>query len=264
MKNVKYDNIQRNNLKIIKRSNKVLQALELPVMVNLNPRSVYNKINEFHTFVEEHEVDVVFMSESWERDNLQLDQIIHLKDHEVISNVYQRSGRGGRPALFANKKKFHVEDITNKLIDVKWGVEAVWVLLTPKNTTKDSKIQKIACAAIYSKPSSKNKSDLLDHISEAFNILSCKYGKGLHFCISGDMNKLNLKPILSLSNSLVQVVTKPTRTDPVTGTQNILDPFITTMSQYYQTPSYLQPLDHDQDKNGKRSDHSIILMKPIL
>ena len=106
-------------MKVIQRSNKVLQALELPIMVNLNPRSVYNKIDEFHTFVTEHEVDVVFMSESWERNNLQLNQIIHLEDHEVISNVYQRTGRGGRPALIVNKKKYHVEDITNKMIDVK-------------------------------------------------------------------------------------------------------------------------------------------------
>ena len=61
---MKHEKIPRNNLKIIKRSNKVMHALELPVMVNLNPRSVYNKIDEFHTFVKEHEVDVVFMSES--------------------------------------------------------------------------------------------------------------------------------------------------------------------------------------------------------
>ena len=49
------------------------------------------------------------------------------------------------------------------------GVEAVWCLLTPKNVTNTSKIQKIDCAAIYSKPNSKSKSDLLDNIAEAFN-----------------------------------------------------------------------------------------------
>ena len=43
--------------------------------MNLNPRSVYNKIDEFHTFVEQEEVDVVFMSESWERNNLTLEKI---------------------------------------------------------------------------------------------------------------------------------------------------------------------------------------------
>ena len=133
----------------------------------MNPRSVYNKADEFHTFVEEEDVDILFMSESWEREGLELDQIIHLEDHEVISNVHQRRGKGGRPALFVNKKKYHVKDITNKLVNVKWGVEAVWCLVTPKNVSQNSKIQKIACAAIYSKPGSKHKSDLLDHISDA-------------------------------------------------------------------------------------------------
>ena len=85
---------------------------------------------------------------------MQLNDIIQLEDHMVISNVYQRTGKGGRPALVVNKEKYHVQDITNTLVNVKWGVEAVWCLLTPKNVTKESKIQKIACAAIYSKPGS--------------------------------------------------------------------------------------------------------------
>ena len=251
------------NVKTVKRSNKFIQALQLPVIANLNPRSVYNKVDEFHTFVQEEEVDILFMSESWEREYLKLDQIIHLENHTVISNVYQRIGKGGRPALVVNKDKYHVQDITNTLIDVKWGVEAVWCLLTPKNITQDSKIQKIACAAIYSKPGSKHKSDLLDHVSEAFNMLSAKFGKGLHFCIAGDTNELKLDSILSLSSNLVQVVTKPTRIDPKTGAEALLDPVIMTLSQYYQEPLCLDPLDPDPDKDGKKSDHRIVLMKPI-
>jgi hypothetical protein len=41
------------NIKNIKRSNKLLQALNLPTIMNVNPRSIYNKKEEFHTFVEE-------------------------------------------------------------------------------------------------------------------------------------------------------------------------------------------------------------------
>ena len=118
-------------------------------------------------------------------------------------------------------------------------------------------IARIACAAIYSKPGSKHKSDLLDHISEAFHTLSARFGKGLHFCIAGDTNELNLHP------SLVQVVTKPTRIDPKSGSEVILDPIITTLSVYYQEPLCLEPLDADPDKDGKKSDHRIVLFKPI-
>ena len=88
-----YNHPKNRNVKTVKRNNKFLQALELPVIANLNPRSVYNKVDEFHAFVKEEEVDILFMSESWERENLQLNQIIHLDNHTVISNVYQRRGQ---------------------------------------------------------------------------------------------------------------------------------------------------------------------------
>ena len=181
------------------------------------------------------------MSESWERHNMTLDQIIDLDNHVIISNVHQRIGKGGRPAIIVNNDKYIVQNLTNTVINIKWGVEVVWCLLTPKEMTLDSKIRHIACAAIYSKPGSKNKSYLLDHISEAFNILSAKFLTGLHFILAGDTNELKLDQILNLSPSFVQVVTKPTRIDPITGKEVIIDPIIMTLSPYYQEPQCLPP-----------------------
>ena len=237
----------------------MFQALNLPIICNMNPRSVYNKQSEFHTFIKEESVDLLLMSESWERKNLTLDQIIHLEDHTVISNVSQRRGMGGRPAIFANNKRFEVENITNTLVQVPWGVEAVWCILTPKIITNDSYIQKIACCALYSKPNSKKKSLLLDHIADAYNILGRKYGKGLHYVIAGDTNDLKLDSILSLDSRFVQVVQEWTRNDPPA----ILDPVMMTFSKLYQEPMCLEPLDSDPEKNGVKSDHRIVLCKPI-
>ena len=45
------------------------------------------------------------MSESWEREHLRLEDIVHLENHTVISNVFQRTGKGGRPALVVNNQK---------------------------------------------------------------------------------------------------------------------------------------------------------------
>ena len=45
-----------------------MHALDLPSIINLIPRSVYNKIDEFHSLVEEEVADIIFMSESWERE----------------------------------------------------------------------------------------------------------------------------------------------------------------------------------------------------
>ena len=158
-----------------------------------------------------------------------------------------------------NKKKFGVQNITNTLVQIPWGVEAVWCILTPKNTKHDSMVQKIACCAIYCKPGSKKKTLLLDHIADAFNVLSSKYGRGLHFLMAGDTNDLNLDPIISLSPNLNQIVTSWTRMNPPA----LLDPIITTMTKFYQEPICLEPLDVDEDKIGSKSDHKIVVVRPI-
>ena len=204
-------------------------------------------------------VDLIFISESFERENLQLAELVKMENFKVISNVHQRKGMGGRPAIIANESKFHVENLTNSTIQIPWGVEAVWSVITPKNVTQNSKIQKIACCAIYSKPGSKKKTLLLDHIAEAFNILSTKYGKGLHFILAGDTNDLKLDSILSLSPSLNQIVHSWTRMDPPA----ILDPVIMTLSHLYQEPVCLDPLENDPDKPGTKSDHRIVVARPI-
>ena len=89
--------------------------------------------------------------------------------------------------------------------------------------------------------------------------MSVNYQKGLHFIISGDTNELKLDAILQLNSQMKQVVSDFTRMNP----PRILDPIITTLSQYYQKPLVLPPLDPDPDKDGKPSDNNIVKMKPI-
>ena len=73
-------------------------------MINLNPESVNSQQNKFHTLVFELSVDLICNLESWERENLTLEQKIQLEDYQVVSNVHQRSGKGGCPAIIANEK----------------------------------------------------------------------------------------------------------------------------------------------------------------
>ena len=244
---------------MVKRSNKVCEALKLPKVLNLNPRSIYNKLNEFATFVTEEDVDLVCMSESWEREKLTLDKVIKIDNYQVISNVFQRKGKGGRPAIIVNSIKFDIENLTQTVISIPWGVEAVWAVLTPKNVNNASKVKKIVVGSIYSKPNSRKKSVLLDHISEVYNFLNSKYKSGLDWIVCGDTNDLKLDSILQLNPSLKQVVKNPTRMNP----PRILDPIITTLSRFYHVPQCLPPLDSDPDGNGKPSDHQMIIMTPI-
>ena len=60
-----------------------------------------------------------------------------------------------------------------------------------------------------------------------------------------------------------QVVTEPTRVDPATGKESLIDPIITTMSAFYKKPKCLDPLQADQNKRGKDSDHKIAVFEPI-
>ena len=239
--------------------NKVKEALILPTCMNLNPRSIYNKIIEFITFIKEHQVHCVFLSESWERPEFSLDQLIDIEDYKVISNPHQRKGVGGRPALVVNTQFYHIKNLTNTLITIPWGCEATWALITPKNVTSASKIQKIALCSLYCKPNSKSKTKLLDHISQAYAILSAKYQTGLHFILAGDTNELKLDSILQLNPRMQQVVKGITRLDP----PKMLDHIMTTLGSYYQQPEILPPLDADRDSGGKTSDHLIPIMKPI-
>ena len=146
------------NLITVQRSDRIFQALNLPKVLNLNPRSIYNKLEEFVTFVQEEEVDLICMSESWEREELTLNEVIKLDDHVIISNVHQRNGVGGRPAIIANTKKYNVENLTQSTVPIPWGEEAVWAVLTPRNVTNASKVQKIVVCSLYSKPDCRKKS----------------------------------------------------------------------------------------------------------
>ena len=247
------------NLRTIVRSNKLIEALSLPIVMNVNPRSIYNKVNEFHNFVIEELVDIVAMSESWERIEQPLGSIIKLPNHTVISNPHQRRGIGGRPALIINNEKYNIKNLTQSFVEVPWGVEATWALVSPKQQTSNSKIKRIAVCSLYSKPDSRKKSLLLDHISHAFNLISTKYGDGLHFIIAGDTNDLKLDNILNLSHNMKQLVMDVTRLNPPA----MLDPIISTLGDYYQRPVCLPPLDPDPGTDGRPSDHLIVIMKPI-
>ena len=188
-----------------------------------------------------------------------LKDIINIENFCVISNPSQRVGNGGRPALMINTNKFFVRNITNSVIQIPWGIEAVWAVLTPKNIQNNSMVKKIAVCAFYCKPNIKSNPAFIDHISEVYNIVSAKFDTGLHFILAGDINEVKFEKILHLSPKLKQLVTKPTRLNP----PSMLDPIITSLGAFYQNPECVQPLDADPNTNGKPSDHLIVIMRPL-
>ena len=64
------------NLKVIKRSNKLLEASNLPNILIVNPRSVYNKLTQLKSFIKEHNLDLICLSETWERNEEPLSKVL--------------------------------------------------------------------------------------------------------------------------------------------------------------------------------------------
>ena len=231
----------------------------------MNPRSAMNKTEQITRFIEEEEIDVALISESHDRENKRLEDHIKLNSHIVISNLYQRSTneKGGRPAIIANTDKYNVENLTNTTINIPWGVEVTWALLTPKIVTKDSVVKKIMLGAIYVKPGSKKKSATTDHIAEVYNTMRAKYGKGLQWVIAGDTNEMKLGPILRLNENLKSVVKKPTRLNKKNPSKSTtLDNIITDLHKWYPEPKCLPPIDPDRDQD-KPSDHLTVIYEPL-
>ena len=73
--------------------------------MNINPRSIYNKSDEFSVLIDQYEADVICLSETWERKNLKLKEMLKLENFEVISNVQQRDFAGGKPAILVDLRE---------------------------------------------------------------------------------------------------------------------------------------------------------------
>ena len=82
-----------------------------------------------------------------------------------LSQMYSKY----KPALIVNKKEYNVGNLTNTntntntntCVNIPWGVEITWALITHKIVSKDSVIKKIVLGATYIKPRSKKKLQLL-------------------------------------------------------------------------------------------------------
>ena len=234
------------------------QSMALPSIMNINPRSIYNKTEDFKLLIEQYEADCIMMSESWEREDFSLKQLLNLENYEIITNVHQRDAVGGKPAILIKTENYVVTNLCPKVITVPTGVEAAWALIVPKVKNSKNKIKFIALCSVYFSAKFTKKKEFYDHIAVSYNILMSKYGKSLQICIAGDFNRLGLSPILSLSPDFRQMVKVPTRLNPPA----VLDQIITTMGKFYSDPVTKPPVRNDEG-NGVQSDHLIVLMEPI-
>jgi hypothetical protein len=165
-------------------------------------------------------------------------------------------GRNGNPALSVTgggvaivycEENFSVEDPG---IDTPEGIEAVWVVLTPKNKDIDT-VKKILVGGVYISPRSQNKQATIDHIIQTMCLVQSQYECQVRHLISGD-----LEDVLESNGALHQVCSVPTRNT------STLELVITDMATMFYEPTTLEPIKQDDNTKGKPSDHNVIIVAP--
>ena len=88
------------------------------------------------------------MTETWERSDLRLRDIINLENFKIITETQQREGVGGKSAIFICEDKYFIRELCPNIITVPKGVEVSWALITPKLNQIDTAFRQIAVASI--------------------------------------------------------------------------------------------------------------------
>ena len=240
----------------IQKASRSENASSLPLTAVLNARSLYQKCDNFKTFINELGIELAIVSETWERERESLENLLKMENHKIISYKRQKvkasKQPGGGCALIYCENRFNVSQLE---VPVPRGVEAVWALLKPKKENK--RVKKIAVCSLYVSPTSKFKTKTIDHIVETIHLLRSQHDNEISFLLAGDLNQLDINPILQCYGALKQLVTDGTRKSA------ILEYIITDLQGLFHPPSCISPLEVDENKIGKNSDHNIIVLAPI-
>ena len=137
----------------------------VPLCVVTNPRSGWNKLNNIRTFLEQVGPDIMILSEHWGRKRsfqnaLAAEHYKVLESSRAVKGIPTK-GRNGKPAvsvtgggvaILYTEENFIIEDAN---IEVPEGIEAVWLIMTPKNDNET--VKKILVGGIYIAPCSQYK-----------------------------------------------------------------------------------------------------------
>ena len=76
-----------------------------------------------------------------------ISDLIQIEGYRWVKNVVQRNRKGGKPAILASEKDYYIKALSPDIITVPINVEAVWILMTPKHRSAQSRIKQIAVAS---------------------------------------------------------------------------------------------------------------------
>ena len=237
------------------------QFSSIPTIYSANARSVFPKFSDLIQKLQNNRVDIGQISETWQdinksdhKDKLNsLENQYGYKWYSYARPKYRDDGSltgGGGCALLVNSRNWlsdHLDDIL-----IPQGLEIVWVKVAPKHR---SQLNVLIVCGIYSKPNSRKKSVLSDHISMNYYLLKMKFPKA-KFLFLGDFNCYKPDVILQLSPQLRQLVHYNTYGEKT------LDLLITDMHTWYHPAIPSDALLPDNPTDASPSDHLGNLLVP--
>ena len=203
-------------------------------------------------------IQVALLCEIWEKSSnkkyqQEIENMLEINGLKYISCPRAGGRTGGGVGVVANSEYFSFQKIDVK---IPHNLEIIWTLVRQKNPPKGLEIKEIICASFYSPPKSRKNLKMIDHIVTTVHYLQSKYPKAC-FILGGDKNKLPLAPLLDGLPGFFQIVTK------VTHNEKILDVIITNFPQLFSNPVTVPPVQPDDPKNGKPSDHLTVIAIPL-
>ena len=242
---------------VIRRNNKLVDALSAPLISLYNARSVWSKLKNLSGDMDMRMTDLCFLTEIWqEAENKEhqeaIEKLLEIHSIKYVSTPRPGARRGGGTALACSEEFFHMTKLN---IDIPKPLEACFCLVKPRNPT--GKVSKWICCSFYSPPRSPQRNKLAEFLVDTLGRLRQEH-PGSRVILAGDRNDLRVQAITDLDPTLKQLVNFFTNKKG----DKVLDVIFTDSYDLLQEPSILPPLQVDDDKTAKDSDHNGVQCVP--
>ena len=241
----------------VRRSNKLVDALSVPRITLYNMRSAWSKLDNLMEDMEMRSTSLCFLTEVWQvtesrKHQEAIEQLLELHGVKYVSTPRPGARRGGGTALACNEEHFHMSKLN---IAIPSPLEACFTLVKPKKPT--GKISKFLCVSFYSPPKSPHRNKLAVFLVDTLGRLRQEH-PGSRVILAGDRNDMRVEAITDLDPTLKQLVKGFTNKN----NDKTLDVILTDSRDLLQEPSLLPPLQVDDRKEGKDSDHKGVQCLP--
>ena len=103
---------------------------------------------------------------------------------------------------------------------------------------------------------SRHKAETIEHIIQTIYSLWARYDNEVHFLLGGDFNQVGISDILDSYGALKQLISVSTRNSAT------LEIILSDLHTVFHPPTTLPPLQVDEGKIGKDSDHNVVVFAP--